>query len=142
MKRKLVYSLVTLMLIAVPFLASAQSVNIGLPGLGDINITGPGAGGGGGGWDPDNLRESGLPTGTIYGIVTNIMMWLLAIVGVVGIIGFAISGIMYIVSSGNDETMGKAKNAMLYSIIGITVALVGYVAIKAIDSMLRGSSVF
>lgn len=83
-----------------------------------------------------DVDDYGLPRGTIYDIVENILLWLLAILGIVGIIGFVVSGIMYLISSGDDSLMGKAKNAMVYSIIGVIVGLIGYVVIQAVNNML------
>ncbi|KKP67125.1 MAG: hypothetical protein UR66_C0009G0104 [Candidatus Moranbacteria bacterium GW2011_GWE1_35_17] len=93
-------------------------------------------------WDEGftNAGNSSLPTGTITNIVVNIMNWLLALVGIVGIIGFVISGILYFIAAGDDSKMGTAKNAMTYSIIGVIVALMGYVIIKAADTLLGGAS--
>ena len=92
-------------------------------------------------WNKSNVNsEAKLPDGSIINIVTNIMNWLLGIVGVVGIIGFVISGIMYFIAAGDDGKMGNAKNAMMYSIIGVIVALIGYVIIKAADTLLSGES--
>jgi len=83
-------------------------------------------------------QSYGLPTGTIYYIIENILMWLLAIFGFLGIIGFAVSGIMYLISAGNSGMIEKAKSGMIYSIIGIVVGLGGFVIIQAIDAMLSG----
>lgn len=85
-----------------------------------------------------NAQQSNLPWANISNIVGNIMFWLLSLVGVVAVIGFAISGIMYLVSAGNDDLAKKAKTAMVNSIIGIIVALVGLVAIYAVNNMLGG----
>lgn len=79
----------------------------------------------------------GLPSGTIYDIVTGILTWILGILGFIGIIGFAISGIMYLVSAGNDDAVKKAKAAMKYSIIGVIVGLAGVVALQAVDNLLN-----
>ncbi|HBO16641.1 MAG: hypothetical protein UR69_C0004G0005 [Candidatus Moranbacteria bacterium GW2011_GWE2_35_2-] len=91
-------------------------------------------------FDPPSGAATGLPESTIYGIVENIMYWLLGLVGIAGVIGFAISGIMYLTSAGDDDRMGTAKKAMIYSIIGVIVALVGLIALTAIRSMLGGSN--
>ncbi len=96
----------------------------------------------GAGWDPGSLAQSGLPSGSVYLIIRNVLNWLLIIFSLLAIIGFAISGIMYILSAGSDETMQKAKKAMTYSIIGIIVGLSGLVIIYAIDKMLRGYTYF
>ena len=89
-----------------------------------------------------SAESFGLPNARIYSIITNILDWLLAIVGIVGIIGFVISGILYLTAVGDEKKIGDAKKAMLASIYGVIVALSGYVAIQAIDYMLRASSFF
>lgn len=86
--------------------------------------------------------DTNLPDGTLEGIIYNIMSWLLGIVGVVGIIAFAIAGILYLTSAGNDDRIKLAKNAMTYSIIGVVVALCGVVALRAVTAMLSGNPLF
>ncbi|HBO16642.1 MAG: hypothetical protein UR69_C0004G0006 [Candidatus Moranbacteria bacterium GW2011_GWE2_35_2-] len=89
-----------------------------------------------------NAQQSGLPWDNIASIIGNIMFWILSLVGVVAIIGFAISGLMYLTSAGDDDQIKKAKNAMKNSIIGVIVALVGLVVIYAVNNMLGGMSDF
>lgn len=84
----------------------------------------------------------GLPSGTLSGIIRNFALWILAILGIVGIIGFVISGIMYLLSAGNEDMIKKAKSAMIASIIGVTVGLVGYVVIQAVNLALNATSGF
>ena len=93
-------------------------------------------------WNIGSVSSFGLPSGSIYGIIYGILNWLLAIIGIIGIIGFIISGAMYILSSGNEKMAGQAKSAMVNSIIGIIVALAGYVIIQAVDAILMGWSNF
>lgn len=89
-----------------------------------------------------------LPTGTglsqasVEYILIAVMNWLLAILGFIGIIAFVISGIQYLVSAGDDDTISTAKRNMKYSIIGVAVALSGYVIIQAVDALLNASSQF
>lgn len=82
---------------------------------------------------------TGLSGATVKDILTALLNWLLEIVGIIAIIGFVVSGIQYIVSTGNDKMMESAKKNMMYSLIGITVALAAYVIIKAIDSILKAT---
>jgi hypothetical protein len=89
-------------------------------------------------WDVSSLNY-GLPKNTIYGIVTKALGWILAIFGFLGIIGFVIAGIIYILSAGDDDRMKIAKKAMLYSIIGVIVGLSGLVIIIAINAFLGTS---
>jgi hypothetical protein len=99
-------------------------------------------GGGGGGWDMGSISGFGLPSGSIYGIVSNILMWLLLMFGFLGIIGFVLAGIFYILAAGNEKDAAKGKEAMKYSIYGILVGLIGVVIIQAVDMMLRGTGTF
>ena len=57
-------------------------------------------------------------------------------------IGFVIAGILYLTAAGNESQAEKAKNAMTYSIIGVIVALVGYVIIQAVSAWLGTSTTF
>jgi len=82
--------------------------------------------------------RTGLPDEDLDYIIINIMEWMLAMIGIVGIIGFVIAGVIYLVSAGDDTLIGKAKMAMKYCIVGIIVALMGFVIIQAVDSMLNG----
>jgi ABC-type cobalamin transport system permease subunit len=85
---------------------------------------------------------TGLPQNSIFKIIQGIMNWLLALVGIVGVIGFAIAGILYLTAAGDEDRISTAKKAMLYSIIGVIVALVGLVALTAAESMLGAQSNF
>lgn len=86
--------------------------------------------------------RSGLPVSPILDIISNTMLWILAIFGFLAIIGFVISGILYLTAAGNDKQMGTAKSAMVACIFGIIVALMGYVIIQAVDIWLGGGSGF
>lgn len=81
---------------------------------------------------------TGLSRAPVYDILFNFVWWLLAILGLIGIIAFVISGMQYLLSAGNEEMVKTAKNSMKYSIIGMIVALSGLVIIFAIDAALRG----
>ncbi len=80
-----------------------------------------------------------LPQGVVWSIINNIMEWMLGLVGVIGVIGFAIAGIMYLVSAGDDEGVKRAKKAMIMSLVGVIVALVGLVILQAANKMLGGT---
>ena len=90
-------------------------------------------------WDPMRLEDTQLPRDSIYYIVENLMFWILGIFGFVGVIGFVISGILYLTAAGDESQMEKAKSAMLYSILGVIVGLAGLVIIYAVDAWLGGS---
>lgn len=88
---------------------------------------------------------TGLPDagpGGIRAILANLLNWLLGIIGIIAVIAFAISGLQYLISAGDETKMGTAKKAMFYSIIGVIIALSGFVVVKAIDSALRARTTF
>lgn len=87
-----------------------------------------------------------LPTGTglsdasVVDILKTLMNWLLGVFGFLAIIAFVISGIQYLVSAGDDDTISTAKRNMKYSIIGVIVALSGLVIIQAVTSALTATT--
>ncbi|KKR20339.1 MAG: hypothetical protein UT50_C0018G0008 [Candidatus Moranbacteria bacterium GW2011_GWA2_39_41] len=93
-------------------------------------------------WNTNNLASLGLPSGSILGIISGIMTFLLTALGIFGIIGFIISGILYLISAGEEGMISRAKRAMTWSIVGTIVGLLGYIAIQAIELMLSGYSNF
>ena len=86
--------------------------------------------------------NSGLSQKTVDVIVKGLMKWFLVFVGFISIIAFIIAGILYLTAAGDEKQIGTAKTAMKYSIIGVIVALVGYVVIQAVDLWLNASSDF
>lgn len=87
----------------------------------------------------DPSREVGsanLSDASFFEVLVTIMQYLLAILTILGVIGFIISGIIYITAAG----AGKAEMAqkwLLYSIVGILVGLIGYIVIRLIDNLLN-----
>lgn len=85
-------------------------------------------------------EDVGLPKNDVKGVLSNFLSWLLAMVGIVALISFVISGILYLTAYGDDDQIKRAKRGMTFSIIGILVALSGFIAVKAIEALLKGSS--
>jgi hypothetical protein len=77
-----------------------------------------------------------LPSAPIYDIIRNVMMWMLGLLGFFAVIGFVISGIMYLVAAGDEDSQKKAKKAMYYSITGVIVGLIGLVIIYAVNNLI------
>lgn len=79
------------------------------------------------GWVPD-------PTGrtcvledesetSLWGIVNAVINWILAIVGVIAVFMIILGGIQYSTSAGDSGKVKKAKDTILYGIIGLVIAL-------------------
>ncbi|MFZ2154004.1 MAG: pilin [Candidatus Moraniibacteriota bacterium] len=97
-----------------------------------------------GSWDSSSgvciPSGTGLPSPTgsdpLAQVINNVMKWLLRIIGVVGIIAFVISGMQYLLAAGDEKTMEMGKRNMKWSIVGMTVALMGLVIMKFVYEML------
>ena len=89
-----------------------------------------------------NAASGGTPQGTIIGIISATMNWLLAILGFLGIIGFVIAGLLYLTAAGDENQATRAKSAMTYSVIGVIVALLGFVVIQAVEAWLWEDTAF
>lgn len=92
-------------------------------------------------WNAGNAGTgSNLASNSITTVLGTLMKGLLGIVGVIGVIAFVIAGILYLTAAGNEEQIEKAKTTMLYSIVGMIVALLGWVIVTAISTWLVGNS--
>lgn len=78
------------------------------------------------------------PSGGIRQILANLLFWILGIFGMLAILAFVVSGIQYFLAAGDEKMMETAKRNLIYSIIGVIVALSGFVIIMAVDTALRG----
>ncbi|KKQ15250.1 MAG: hypothetical protein US25_C0008G0010 [Candidatus Moranbacteria bacterium GW2011_GWE1_36_7] len=142
------------MLVMVGLNLSSASVlavdwGVGVNSTGGVSVgvgsTGSGAGavwggnyGSGGGWTLSN--PYGLPQGSIMGIVSNLLFWLLAIFAILGVIGFVLSGIFYLLAGADEGNAEKGKEGMKWSIMGIIVGLSGYIIMQAVSALLGGAS--
>jgi hypothetical protein len=88
-------------------------------------------------WNKANYDMTQLPHNSVFEIVLNIARWILGIFGFIAVIGFIISGILYFTAAGDEDAQSRAKRAMIYSITGVIVGLVGLVVIYAADTLLR-----
>jgi cytochrome bd-type quinol oxidase subunit 2 len=91
-------------------------------------------------WNLGNYDSTKLPKNSLYAIIENIAKWLLSVFGFFAVIGFVVSGIMYLVASGDEDTQERAKRAMIYSITGVIVGLVGLIVIYAVDNIFKATS--
>ncbi len=87
-----------------------------------------------------NANSIGVSKKTPTDIIKNVINYALAIIGFLGVLGFIISGIMYLVSAGDEGAAEKAKGYMVNSIIGVVVALLGFVIMNAVSTLLETNS--
>ncbi|MDZ7612178.1 MAG: hypothetical protein U5L10_05425 [Candidatus Moranbacteria bacterium] len=90
-------------------------------------------------WQKDrDIGTAQLEDTSVYTIIKTVMQWMLLILTVVAVIGFIISGLYFILGGGSGQAE-TAKSWLTYSIVGIIIALIGYIAINLIDAMLKGN---
>lgn len=65
-------------------------------------------------------------------VLANILQFLLSLAGILAILSLAISGVLYMVSNGDEQRAGTAKKAMLFSVIGIAVILAAFVIVAQV----------
>lgn len=69
---------------------------------------------------PDLL--AGGPT-NIRDLIRTILNYLLGFLGLIAVIMIIYAGFLYVTSGTNEDNIGKAKNIILYAIVGIVVIL-------------------
>ena len=77
-------------------------------------------------------------TGTVDDLVKNVISLLLFVIGIVSVIMIIVGGIMYATSSGAAEKAKTAKNTILYSVVGLVVAIFAYAIVQFVYSNVVG----
>lgn len=84
---------------------------------------------------PDN--PGGVPEGgDANTLIMNIVKWLLGFVGALAVLMIIVAGIMYITAAGDEGRVDKAKSYLVYAIVGLVVALLGYAIVVTIGNQL------
>jgi len=63
-------------------------------------------------------------------LISDLINVLLFIVGALAVIMIIVSGILYITSSGDAGKIARAKNTLLYSVVGLVVAFVAFAIVN------------
>lgn len=75
--------------------------------------------------------------GDIAKDVVNIMFF---IIGVMAVIMIIWGGIRYVLSAGNSAALTSAKNTIVYSIIGLVIAILAYAIVNFVINTVAGGS--
>ena len=70
-----------------------------------------------------DATDSNIPTLTSGEVVTNTLNLAYFLAGIIAVIVIIVGGIMYTTSAGNAGSVTKAKNMILFSVIGLVVIL-------------------
>jgi cytochrome bd-type quinol oxidase subunit 2 len=87
-------------------------------------------------WSEPDPSGTGLPATEAETLLTNILNTILRLVAILAVLGFVISGVLYITAGGNSDRVDQAQNWLKYSIIGVVVALIGYIVVNFISGVL------
>jgi hypothetical protein len=88
---------------------------------------------------PDEFNLPDNPRG-LRGVVATFLNWLLAVVGILAMIAFAVSGLQYFLAAGDENQMASAKRNLTYSILGVIAALSGFIVVRAVDAALNATT--
>jgi hypothetical protein len=72
---------------------------------------------------------------TVY--IGNIINTLLLVIGIAAVIMLIIGGFRYVFSQGNEKAVSGAKDTILYSIIGIVVAILAFSIVQFVLGQLK-----
>ena len=80
------------------------------------------------GFNESNLGTVGniTSTGTLVNTIMGLVGWVAWIVGLLAVLMGLYAGILFITAGGNAESVTKARNILLYSIVGIAVAVLAF----------------
>jgi len=70
-------------------------------------------------------------------VVTGTINWFIAIAGVVAVIFVIYGGILYITSSGDANKLKRAKDMIIYSLIGLAIVALASVITAFVSNMIR-----
>ena len=73
--------------------------------------------------DKITAGDVGIPDISETVLLTNILNTVYFIAGIISVIVIIVGGFMYITSGGDSGAVGKAKNMILYSVIGLVVVV-------------------
>ena len=72
----------------------------------------------------------------VRGFIGNIIKTMFFIVGVLAVIVIIFSGVTFVMSAGNSQTIQKAKTTIIYAVIGLIVSILSYAIVNFVVSSL------
>lgn len=77
--------------------------------------------------DSSICKDQNASGGTLVKDIINILLF---IVGALSVIMIIVAGILYVTSAGDSGGVTRAKNTLLYAIVGLIVAFLGYAIVN------------
>ncbi len=82
---------------------------------------------------PDTLPDSSLTSGTVQ----SVLHFIFALAGIIALLFISVAAFRYVISHGDAENIKKAKNTILYAIVGLVIAMSGYGIVTFVFSRVR-----
>jgi uncharacterized membrane protein YgcG len=83
-------------------------------------------------WDPSNNPEK-----AVSDTVRNIINIMLFAVGIVAVISIIVSGMRFISSRGDSNAVSKARTSLIYSVVGLVVAVMAFAIVNFVIARLN-----
>ncbi len=117
--KKILSSLILASLLATPLLA----IDLDVLSVGERPVG-----------EPPQKKAPNIP---IMGAIDNITDWLFYILTAIAIIFIIIAAFLFVTAAGSTEQIAKARNMVLYAIIGLVVALLARGIVALIEKVLK-----
>lgn len=85
------------------------------------------------------LKDSGAKTGDLKDIVINIINAVVGVLALVCVIVIIIGGVNYMTSSGDAGKVKKAKDTILYGVIGLIVCVLAFAIVNFVITNILGN---
>lgn len=83
-------------------------------------------------WNGESCATKGSHSDSLTTVIKNIINTLLFITGSIAVIIIIISGLRFVTANGDSASVSKAKNSIIYSLIGLVVAVSAYAIVNFI----------
>ena len=92
---------------------------------------------------PETVREANGCEGSedkLPGIVINIINAIITVLGIVAVIFIIIGGVQYMTSTGDAPKVKKARDTILYAVIGLAVCVLAFIIVNFVINNILSSS--
>ncbi|MGH7218298.1 MAG: hypothetical protein ACREGE_02560 [Candidatus Microsaccharimonas sp.] len=70
----------------------------------------------------------------LIGVLVNTLLF---IIGILSVIMIIVSGIFYVISTGDAGKVAKAKNTLMYSIVGLVIAFIAFALVNWVFNLFQ-----
>ncbi len=80
---------------------------------------------------PESVSAATGGEGSLRTLILRVVNYGLGFLGVIAVIMIIYAGVLYTTAAGNDDNIGKAKNIIMYAVVGILIVLLSFVIVQA-----------